>query len=113
MPFIRLTTSKTLTHEQKLALKAGFGRDISILPTKTEAGLMVSIEDGCSMFYGGEEKECAFLDLRLYKASPLEEKKLFVLACYALLREIAGLDEQNVYMNIIEQENWASCGALK
>ena len=45
MPFMRFTTTKTLTLKQEKALKESAGKFISILPNKKEEQLMIHIED--------------------------------------------------------------------
>ena len=113
MPFIAITTSKRLGHSQKEALKARLGRDIAIIPGKTEAALMLDICDGHTMYYAGETKHCAYIDVRLYGTAPFEKKEEFSTALFALMKENAGLEPDAVYITFLEYENWGLRGILK
>ena len=55
MPFIGIKTANKLTPSQKLAVKAGMGQAVELIPGKKEEKMMMSIEDGENMFFRGEE----------------------------------------------------------
>lgn len=113
MPFISVNVTGQVTPAQKEQIKTQLGQLITILPGKDEGGLMVDISDNHSLYFGGKEKEsCAFLDIRLYKESPLAEKTEFVKAVCEALHETLGIDKGDVYLNFIELANWGCGGSI-
>jgi phenylpyruvate tautomerase PptA (4-oxalocrotonate tautomerase family) len=110
MPFISFTTSQTFSAERKEALKARLGELIALIPGKRESMLMVNIEDGHTMYYRGKEGDYAYVDLRLYTAAPLEDKKNFATQLFAAVEEIAGIPPKDVFLTISELDHWGSDG---
>ena len=113
MPFVNIHVTGTLTEEKKDLLKTRLGELITILPGKQESGLMVDIADNHSMYYQGSKLEkCAFVDVRLYKESPMEEKGKFATALFETLEEITGVPRTRVYLNFLEMNTWGSKGTF-
>ena len=53
MPCIQVKTNVSTSREKADAIKTALGQAIGYLPGKSEDWLMVSIEDGCHMYFGG------------------------------------------------------------
>lgn len=66
MPFIQTKTNLTVTAEQEKALKTRFGKTIALLPGKSERWLMLGFEDGCRMWFGGDDAPCAYLEVKVF-----------------------------------------------
>jgi len=114
MPFIAVSTTGKLQQEQKDAIARELGRVISLIPTKTEPVLMVDVSDDHVMYFGGKKmSRCAFVDVRCYKSAPFEGNKAFTEAVFKLLKEIVGLEENEVYVSISELPVWGTKGSLK
>jgi phenylpyruvate tautomerase PptA (4-oxalocrotonate tautomerase family) len=108
MPYIAINTVQKVSREQKEKIKAELGRLITVIPTKTEAGLLIDFSDKHTMYRGGQEVPGAFIDLRLFHQSTLESKKQFTQeACDLISREL-GIKKEHLYLNIIELENWGN-----
>ncbi|MCL1817475.1 MAG: phenylpyruvate tautomerase MIF-related protein, partial [Spirochaetaceae bacterium] len=110
MPYIAFNTSLKLTAEQKEKVKAEFGRLITIIPTKTEAGLLVDFSDGRTMYRAGEAAPCAFIEIRLFGKAEMGPKKKFTEEVFQMLNRELGLEIPRMYLNILEFENWGSAG---
>lgn len=113
MPYIGVSTSKVLTEAQKDAIKTELGRKIEILPGKTEAKLMIDISDGHSMYFAGEKRELAFLDVRCYGSTEFENKKAFTEAAFDVVQETTGLPEDGIYLSYGEFSTWGTMGSMK
>ena len=87
MPYICVNLTKKLTDSQKDAIKAGLGEQIALIPGKRERALMVDFSDGHTMYFAGEKRDLAFVDVRCYKAAAFEDKKAFTEAVFALLEQ--------------------------
>ena len=110
MPYIAFNTSLKLTKEQKEKVKAEFGRLIEIIPTKTEAGLLVDFSDGRAMYRAGEEAPCAFIEIRLFGKSEFEYKKKFTQEVFEMCKKELSLEIPRMYLNILEFDNWGTKG---
>ena len=113
MPYMSINTSKTLTAEQREAVKTELGKLITILPTKTEKNFMIDFSEGRSMYFHGLKADsCAFLELRLFGESDVEAKKQFVQQVFRMMDHVLGIKEDEIFLNIIEFEQWGSRGNL-
>ena len=113
MPYIAVNTSLKLTGEQKEKIKAEFGRLITIIPTKTEAGLLVDFADDRTMYRAGEAVPSAFIEIRLFHKSELEPKKKFTEEVFQMLNRELGIEIPRIYLSFLEFENWGTGGTLK
>ena len=105
MPMIALTTSVSLSGKED-ALKAGLGRAISLLPGKSEAHLMLSLTGNTPMYFQGQKRDAAFLEVSCFgHGSPAAYGRLTAAVC-ALLEKELGLDPANVYVKYAETTNW-------
>ena len=112
MPYIAVNTTQKLSVAQKEKIKAEFGRLITIIPTKSEAGLLVDFSDARTIYKAGENVEGAFIDLRLFRKSEFEPKKQFTEAVFELLSQELGLKKENMLLSIMENECWGYAGTF-
>ena len=108
MPYIGVSTSKKLSDAQKDALKSALGEKISVIPGKTEKALMVDIADGHTMYFAGEKRELAFLDVRCYGSTEFSNQKAFTEAAFAAVQQATGLSEDSIYLTYSEFANWGT-----
>jgi len=113
MPYIAINTSLKLSAEQKEKIKAEFGRLIAIIPTKTEANTLVDFSDSRTFYKGGTEVAGAFIEVRLFRKADFEPKKKLTEEIFLMLARELGLANENMYLNIMEFENWGSAGTFK
>jgi phenylpyruvate tautomerase PptA (4-oxalocrotonate tautomerase family) len=113
MPYIAVNTTKKLSAAGKKKIKTELGRLIGIIPTKSEANLLVDFSGGRSMYKAGDEVPGAFIDLRLFHKADYEAKKKFTEETFELLSRELGLKKENMFLTIMEFENWGSGGTLK
>ena len=113
MPYIAVNTTLTLSGSQKEKIKTELGRLITIIPTKTEAGLLVDFSDSRTMYKAGENISGAFIDLRLFHKSEYEPKKKFTEETFEMLSRELGIKKEHMSLNITELENWGAAGTLK
>lgn len=114
MPYINVNLSKTLTPQQETDLKAGIGGIVNLLPGKSEAVLMLDIESGKSFYQGGEKLDnAAFVDVRLWGHILFDDKAAFTKAMYKLFAEQLGTPENQLILNYVEFNDWATRGELR
>jgi phenylpyruvate tautomerase PptA (4-oxalocrotonate tautomerase family) len=112
MPLIVVNTSLTLEKKQKDKIAGGLRKAIALIPGKGEAVSSVDISDGRAMYQGEEERELAYVHLRMMNSSAFEHKEKFVLEAYKVLRETTGLTDDQVCVFISELKTWGSHGRL-
>ena len=113
MPYIALNTTQKLSDSQKEKIKAEFGRLITLIPTKNEAGLLVDFSGDRTIFKAGEKVDGAFIEIRLFHKTEFEPKKKFTEETFELLSRELGLKKDNMYLNILEFDEWGSSGTYK
>ncbi len=64
MPFINVMTNSEI--KDKDALKAELGNDITAIPGKSEAWLMVKFEDKADMYFKGSNEPCAMFEIAVF-----------------------------------------------
>ncbi|HPS80406.1 MAG TPA: hypothetical protein PLP25_00925, partial [Candidatus Limiplasma sp.] len=82
MPYIHLKTSKSLTDDEKQALRE-CALNAAELLGKNRRNVMVRIEDGCSLSKGDEPGACAFCDARVMGGFTAEACNRFAAALSA------------------------------
>ena len=111
MPYVCLNTSEKLSEDQKEKVKSEIGRLITVIPEKTEEVTIVDISDGRSMYKGGKAAPCAYVDIRVYTKADPGGKKRFVDGLFVVLDRELGIHRDNVYMSVLEFEQWGDHGA--
>lgn len=113
MPYIAVNTSKSLSAQQKDALKSVLGEKITLIPGKTEERLMVDIADGRSLYFAGQPGDIAFVEIRCFGKTAPEAQKAYAAAVFEALEKQLGLSADKVYYNHIDLETWGAGGALR
>lgn len=109
MPYVHLNVARKLTEEQIQKTRETIASFMPIIPGKTRENTMIHIEESCRIFKGDSD-ECMFLEARLYKPAPLENKTEFVQKVTAALCEMFDIAPERLYINIIEMNEWGSGG---
>ena len=113
MQYIGVSTSKRLSDDQRDALKVALGEKISVIPGKSEKALMIDIADGHTMYFAGEKRELAFIDVRCFGSTEFANKKAFTEAAFAVVQQTTGLPEDGIYLTYSEFANWGTKGSMK
>jgi phenylpyruvate tautomerase PptA (4-oxalocrotonate tautomerase family) len=113
MPYIAVNTSGKLPEDKQEKIKAEFGRLIGIIPTKTEAGLLVDFSGGRVLYKGGAKVNGAFVEIRLFHRADFEAKKKFTEEVFALFSRELDIEPGNMYLTILEFDSWGTGGTLK
>lgn len=107
MPYINLKTTKKVTDEQALAVKSAFGKAIECFPGKSEAYLMVGIEDGIRMWFRGDDADdTAIVDVDLLgTVNPDAAEKMTGVVCNILEDEL-GIAPGRIYVKYSGYKDW-------
>ena len=110
MPFINISTNKTISADKQIALKSELGKTISIIPEKSEEVLMIKFRDQCDMYFGGQQPECCYMNVNLHHAAPMEKKSEFIEKAFKVVESTLGLEEKNIFITIAEFSHWGANG---
>lgn len=107
MPCINLKTTKKISAEQGESLKTAFGKAIECFPGKTEAWLMVGIDDGARLWFKGDNsRDSAIVDVELLGSVSKEDSEaMTVEVCNTLEKEL-GLSPDRVYVKYKGYSDW-------
>jgi NACalpha-BTF3-like transcription factor len=113
MPYIAINTSLDIPEIQREIIKTELGRLITIIPTKTESGLMIDFSDKKTFYKAGKKVDGVFIDLRLFHKSDFDAKKKFTEELIEMIHQKINVSKENIYLTIMEFDNWGSVGTLK
>ena len=74
MPYINLKTTKTVSAESCEMIKSAFGKAIECFPGKSEAYLMVGIEDGAKLWFRVMHHQTALLLMLSFLALLIQQR---------------------------------------
>ena len=113
MPYIAVNTAQKISDAQREKIKTELGRLITIIPTKTEAGLLIDFSDSRTTYKAGENVSGAFIDVRLFHKADFELKKKLTEEIFEMLSRELGIKKEHMYLNITEFDNWGTAGTYK
>ena len=106
MPFIDTRVTVEVSDPQKEEIKTELGKLIAIL-NKSEAYLMVSMEDACDLWLGGRKLEKgAYVAVSLYGDAPKEAYDRLTGEICGLLQEKLGIPGNAVYVTYHPVSDW-------
>ncbi|MBO6093945.1 MAG: hypothetical protein J6P40_10050 [Oscillospiraceae bacterium] len=106
MPMIHSKITVGITERQKEELKTEYGKIIATLG-KSEAYLMVSIEDACDLWLGGQKLEKgAYVDVSLYGDSPKESYNRMTSQICSILGEKLDIPGKAIYVTYHPVSDW-------
>lgn len=109
MPYIDLKTNVKTDAAQREAVKSKFGQAITAIPGKSEARLMVNIEDCKNLWFKGESEPCAMIEVALFGKSTYEAYNKVTALVSEIVETEFGVPQDRIYVKFEEVGNWG-CG---
>lgn len=110
MPFINVKTNISVSKDKQEAVKSAIGRAIAAIPGKSEAWLMVEIEQEKSMWFKGDSSPCAMVEVSVFGSASGEAcEKLTAELCEILNKELS-LSPSRIYVKYFETQKWGWSG---
>ena len=104
MPFINVMTNSEI--KDKASLKSELGKAIEAIPGKSEAWLMVKIEDSADMYFKGSGEPCAMFEVAIFgKSSDSAFDDLTKRIC-KISEEQLGVQADRTYVKYNEIDRW-------
>ena len=111
MPYIKITTSKTISKQNESALTEKLGEIISIIPGKSERWLMLCYEDNMRMALGGDDfLGTAMIEVSSFGRTEREVYDRFTAALTEALSETIDLSPERIYIKYQEHSIWGYSG---
>ena len=111
MPYIQLRTNKEISPSQEQTLKAAFGRDIALLPGKSEQWLMCQLEGGCRMYFQGSDAPCALVAVDLFGQPSEGPCDRLTAALTEAVAETLEIPPQRIYVRYLGTGLWGWGGS--
>ena len=112
MPYIDIRISKPVDTTQKNKLQLEITGIMEIIPGKNAGNTTICISDNHTIYRDTKPIEAAFIDIRLYKESPMVSKSTFAERLFRILENELDIPPSHVQMNFVELPCWASNGNL-
>lgn len=107
MPFISTKTNMEITKEREAIIKQKLGKAIELVPGKSEAWLMLSFEDKCSMYFKGQgDKPMAFVEVKLFGGANGAAYDKLTAAITNIFNEELNINPAQLYVKYEEVKTW-------
>ncbi len=107
MPYIEAKLSCKLTQEKAEALKTGFGKAIECIPGKSEAWLMVNIEDEKNLYFkGNKDSDTAFISVSIFGKADADSYSALTGEICSLISNVTGISPDRTYVTYSEYDKW-------
>ena len=112
MPFINSKVSVKTTLKQRQEIKERLGKAISIIPGKSEAWLMLDLEDDQTMYFRGDNKEpIAFVSVNMYGSPEPEAFRKLTEVITEIYSDVLGVSPDHMYIKYDAVMNWGWNGS--
>lgn len=106
MPYIELKTNVKIEDGVKADLHRMFGREIELIPGKTEKWLMTAVEGEKSMSFAGSDEPCVFVNVSIFgKASDEAYDALTASLCEKIGASLS-IPADRIYVKYEEVFHW-------
>ena len=107
MPFIHSKTSVKTTKEQQVEIKKRLGKAISIIPGKSEAWLMINLEDDQKMYFRGDDSEpIAYICVNMYGSPDREAYEKMTAELTKIYGDVLGIAADHMYIKYDASMDW-------
>lgn len=112
MPYIEAKVTVPVSPEKKEALKASFGKAVSLIQ-KPESWLMVGIEDSRDLWFAGERLEKgAYVSVSAFGSPSRSDCSKMAAELTRILTQELSIPGSRIYITFHPVENWSWNGNL-
>ena len=104
MPFIEVKTNAEIS--DKIALKSELGSAITAIPGKSEAWLMIDIEDKKDMFFKGTDEPCAMFEIAVFGSASADAIDDLTRRICDISERLLGVSADRTYVKYSEKTKW-------
>lgn len=112
MPFISTKTTVNITPEKKDVITKKLGKAIELIPGKSESWLMLSFEDGLTMYFKGRgDRPLAFVEVKIFGQASKSSYDKLTKAITEIVNEELAISPDCIYVKYEEVSNWGWNGS--
>jgi phenylpyruvate tautomerase PptA (4-oxalocrotonate tautomerase family) len=113
MPYINVKVSSSLNDEKIEQIKTRLGKAISLFPGKSEAYLMVNIEDNCNLYFkGNNSAPTSFTEVAILGSANKTDCENVTAEICNILEEIADVPPDRSYVKFEYSDKWGYNGFM-
>ena len=106
MPYINVKTNSEKVKDVKEALKAELGSAITEIRGKSEAWLMVNIDEPSAMYFKGDNAPCAMFEVSIFGSASAPEYEDLTKRLCKIAEDYLGVDASRTYVKYYETTRW-------
>ena len=106
MPFINLKTNTAVSDDQATKLKAAFGQDITAIPGKSEAWLMVEISPENKLYFKGSDEPAAIAEVSVFGNAAKDALEDLTAKICDSVEDALGIPSSRIYVKYDLVPNW-------
>ncbi len=111
MPFINVKVNIPVSPAQEEQLKSAFGKAITCIKGKSEAWLMVNIEDQQRLYFKGDTSvPNAFIEVKIYGSASRSEYDALTAGLTDIVSSVLSVTSDRIYIKYEEVQNWGYAG---
>lgn len=111
MPFILTRVNIALSDEQEIALKAGLGEAISLVPGKSEASLMLGFESAYHLYLHGEASQpVAYITVAVFNNESHCGYQQLSAAITQLFNRVLAIEPDKIFIRYEDIPVWSVAG---
>ena len=111
MPYIEIRTNVPIDRDRSEVLRNLLGREIELLPGKSEQWLMTSLRGGEYMALGGRCEPCVMVQVSLFGSADASAYDRMTASLCEKLRLALNVPENRIYIKYEEVSHWGWNGS--
>lgn len=111
MPFIHFQTNCPVDDATSDAMKTAFGAEIATIPGKSEAWLMVKIEQNCKLYFQGTDAPAAIAEVSIYGKADRNALETLTGKICATAQDLLAVPPERVYVKYTMTPDWGWNGS--
>lgn len=106
MPYIDLKTNIDLDHNQIEIIKKLLGREITLIPGKTERWLMTRVSGSENMSFAGTNEPCVMAEVSIFGSADDDAYAALTASLSEKLRIALNIPKSRIYIKYQEISKW-------
>ncbi|MDE6789568.1 MAG: hypothetical protein K2J47_09650 [Ruminococcus sp.] len=111
MPFINVKTNVITDNKQNTAIKSELGQAVTAIPGKSEAWLMVGIDDGLNLYFKGTDEPAAMVEVSIFGSENSSAFNVLTRKICDILNKELEIDKSRIYVSYMTTQNWGWNGS--
>ena len=112
MPYLSMKTTVPVSTDKEAALKAAFGKAITVFPGKSEQWLMVELQGNCHIWFQGNcDEPSAYVEVKIFGKSTDAAFDAMTAEVCTILNDTLGIPTNRIYVKYEEVDRWGWNGS--